>query len=305
MTRISIIMPTYNREQFIGEAIQSVLDQSFQDYELIIGDDGSTDNTKRIVESFNSPRIKYLKLEHFGRSHARNEALKYATGDYISFLDSDDVFLLNKLEFQANCLDNEPDIALVYSSVYEIDDNGNGNQMLYPAVCNGDVYYSTVFFFPYPMFPSVWLIRTQVVKEAGLFDENLDRYEDIDFFRRISKKYKVQGIYQPLLKFRKHAQNSLENQDPNKMFKDITFYVEKVFREDIDRNANLLSVAAANFYFKYGKFICSIPRFRKSAIKFFIKAIKYYKFSRLDYSFLCVIIIVGLATYSVFYKFDD
>ena len=94
----SVIIPTYNRAKLISEAIKSVLEQTFKDWELIIVDDGSTDNTKETVQKFYDERIKYHYQENQERSAARNTGIDLATGDYLCFLDSDDYYLENHLQ---------------------------------------------------------------------------------------------------------------------------------------------------------------------------------------------------------------
>jgi len=101
--KISVIIPTFNREKLIGNSIKSVLNQTLKNFELIIVDDGSTDNTKEVVDKFQDKRIKYIKLDtNQGASNARNIGIKNAKGKYMSFQDSDDIFYPNKLEIQLN-----------------------------------------------------------------------------------------------------------------------------------------------------------------------------------------------------------
>ena len=106
--KISVIIPTFNREKLIGNSIKSVLNQTLKNFELIIVDDGSTDNTKEVVDKFQDKRIKYIKLDtNQGASNARNIGIKNAKGKYMSFQDSDDIFYPNKLEIQLNNIINK------------------------------------------------------------------------------------------------------------------------------------------------------------------------------------------------------
>ena len=103
ITNVSIIMPTYNSSRWISDSIQSVLDQYYEQWELLIVDDGSTDNTKNIVKDFlNDKRIKYYYQENYGPATARNIGISKASGKYLAFLDSDDIWKPNKLELQLN-----------------------------------------------------------------------------------------------------------------------------------------------------------------------------------------------------------
>ena len=100
---VSVIIPTYNRSSFLKEAIQSVLNQSYNNFEIIVIDDGSEDETEKVIQSFNDSRIKYLKREHTGSpAFIRNQGMKIAKGEYIAFLDSDDLWFPHKLKMQIN-----------------------------------------------------------------------------------------------------------------------------------------------------------------------------------------------------------
>ena len=107
--KVSVIIPTYNRAHLVGRAIRSVLNQTYQDFEIIVVDDGSTDNTEEVVKSFNDPRIRYIRHEkNRGGSAACNTGIRAARGEYIAFQDSDDEWLPEKLEKQMQVFENTP-----------------------------------------------------------------------------------------------------------------------------------------------------------------------------------------------------
>lgn len=114
---VSIITPAYNAEKHIAETIQSVLGQTYENWEMVITDDGSSDRTAEIIKSFQEPRIRYFYQENKGVTAARNLSLKHAKGEYIALLDSDDIFLPNKLERQIAYLDNHPQCDFCYCEV--------------------------------------------------------------------------------------------------------------------------------------------------------------------------------------------
>ena len=118
MPKISVVIPTFNRAHLIGEAIESVLNQTFPDFELIVVDDGSTDDTQEVVHHFTDPRLKYLKLTNSGVSAARNTGIQACSGDIVAFLDSDDLWLPEKLERQMARLDHDSEAGLVYGLYY-------------------------------------------------------------------------------------------------------------------------------------------------------------------------------------------
>ena len=195
----SVIIPTYNRERIIKRAIQSVLTQTFQDFEIVIVDDGSTDGTKTVVESFSDPRIRYLQHErNRGAAAARNTGIKAACGEYLAFLDSDDEWLSNKLSEQMSVLVKAP--------------------IGVSASCTGydaHLLESGMILRKVPHQPSSWLkhfllqgcevspgatllAHRSVFEKIGLFDEAFFRYEDWDWLIRYAKHYDLVFIGKPL-----------------------------------------------------------------------------------------------------------
>jgi glycosyltransferase involved in cell wall biosynthesis len=194
---ISVILPTYNRAPLIGKSIQSVLQQTWTHFELLVIDDGSSDNTDDVVKSINDPRITYVKYsENRGANHARNVGVKTAKGDYLAFQDSDDEWYPEKLEMHLNAFRNaSSDIGVVYSGFYKITGSKKtyipGKQI---SRKEGDIlqellkdnFIST---------PSV-LIRRACFETAGDFDESLPRLQDWDLFIRLARDYRFKYIDQ-------------------------------------------------------------------------------------------------------------
>ena len=121
--RISVIVPTYNRARYIRQAIDSVLAQTFQDFEIIVVDDGSTDDTRAVVASYGD-KVRYVYTENGGVAHARNVGMTNARGQYFAFLDSDDLFYPYMLETEIRLLDSHPDVGMVYAEMSGFDDDG-------------------------------------------------------------------------------------------------------------------------------------------------------------------------------------
>lgn len=125
MSRVSIVLPTFNRVRFLGDAISSALAQSYADLELLVVDDGSTDGTAELVQKFaHDKRVRYFHQENAGVSAARNLAIRAATGDFIAFLDSDDVWLPHKLALQIGLLNRRPDVGMVWTNMDAIRPDG-------------------------------------------------------------------------------------------------------------------------------------------------------------------------------------
>ena len=120
--RISVIIPCYNSEKFIKETMDSVLSQTYRDFEVIVIDDGSKDKTREIIQSFDDERIKYYYKKNGGMADARNEGIKLAKGEHIAFLDHDDIWFSDKLELQLSEIEKSECIGIVYSGYIEIND---------------------------------------------------------------------------------------------------------------------------------------------------------------------------------------
>lgn len=126
MPRVSVIIPAYNHEKYVAEAIQSVLDQTYQDFEIVITDDGSADGTVREIKKFRDPRIRLFTFNNnMGAAVASGNCVRESKGEYIAMLSSDDVFMPDKLDKQVRFLDGHPDVWAVFSYVRIIDDKGN------------------------------------------------------------------------------------------------------------------------------------------------------------------------------------
>ncbi len=136
--KVSVVIPAYNHEKYVGEAIQSVLDQTFQDLELIIINDGSTDNTETEILKFKDERIRYFSQENRGLSATLNRGIKLARGEFFNFLPSDDAFLREKLEIQLKVFERNPDLGVVFGYPQLIDAQGkeiyNDPAALWPIV---------------------------------------------------------------------------------------------------------------------------------------------------------------------------
>lgn len=171
---ISVIVVTYNRAHYIQEALDSIRRQTFKDYEIIVVDDGSTDNTKEVLESYKD--IRYIYQEHGGISKARNTAVKAAKGKWIATLDSDDLWKEDKLQKQVDYLAVHPECRILYTAFHSFSDipetrlDGRQKDML---VTDVKWYLPTA------------LIDTNLFKEVGLFDEKLVVNEDTDWNLRL------------------------------------------------------------------------------------------------------------------------
>jgi len=202
---VSVIIPTYNRKHVIMHAIQSVMNQTFKDFEIIVVDDGSTDETKAYLESLYLP-ITIISKENGGVSSARNEGIKKAQGKYIAFLDSDDSWLSEKLKAQIEYLESNPSISLVYTDEY-IEVNGEllPKTRFQRADVGDDIknnFLLSGFVQRTPIHTSAVMVKKSVLDEVGCFNQTLKIHEDSELWNRISMKYKFGYIDVPLAIFR-------------------------------------------------------------------------------------------------------
>lgn len=185
---VSIIMPTYNHAQFIGEAIKSVLEQSYWQFELIIVDNYSEDETEKVVASFNDDRIKYFKFRNQSVIAAsRNFGIEHSEGQYIAFLDSDDMWLPEKLKKQVMVLSNSPEVALTYTRFRFI--GGNDSSTIFPRQnkYKSGIVFRYLFLRAFIACSGV-MARRSSLEKAGLFDLNPDlvAFEDTDLWLRVA-----------------------------------------------------------------------------------------------------------------------
>lgn len=207
---VSVITPAYNAQDFIGETIHSVINQTYPDWELLVIDDGSTDETRKVVEKYLSdPRVRYLYQENQERAAARNLGIRHAYGKYIAFLDADDLWLPNKLKIQVEYLDRHPEVGLCFTHYTLINSKGLslGRQAI-NFVSGPDQFYSLL---KGNFIPNSTVITPRcVLDKVGLFDESLPAFgsEDWDMWLRIARFYPIHLIDQPLALYRLHENNT-------------------------------------------------------------------------------------------------
>jgi len=197
MNLFSIIIPTFNRSSVIERAIESVLNQSFTDFELIIVDDGSTDETKTLLNKYEN-RIQYIYQENKGVSAARNLGVKEAKGKWLAFLDSDDEWLNKKLELQNKYIENNPGIKIVHGNEIWIRNGVRVNQMKKHAKGGGDQFIRSLDLCL--ISPSTVALRKDLYCELGGFREDFVVCEDYDLWLKITHQYEVGFIEEDLIK---------------------------------------------------------------------------------------------------------
>ena len=195
--KISVIIPTYNRFNSIGRALDSILDQTYKPHEIIIVDDGSTDGTRELIRD-QYPSIKYFYQSRSGVSKARNKGIVESKAKWIAFLDSDDQWQPNKLEEQKNNLKQNPTILVSHTNEIWIRNGVRVNQMKKHQKYGGYIFDKCLDFCR--MSPSSIMIHKQVFEDIGNFDEDLLVCEDYDLWIRVTSKFPVTYLDKPLIK---------------------------------------------------------------------------------------------------------
>ena len=212
---VSVIIPTYNRAHLVGRAIRSVLAQTFRDFELIVVDDSSTDDTEDVIGSFADPRIRYLRHEtNRGGATARNTGIRVACGEYIAFLDSDDEWLPEKLERQLSTfLDSDlRPLGVVRCGLFRLlqsrwtEANPIARGWLYETILSRKLDI---------VGPPTLLVKRQIEGKTLMFDESLPANQDWDYLLRLSAFCQIDSLPDPLLRVHRepgpHISNLVNN----------------------------------------------------------------------------------------------
>ena len=251
MPKVSVIIPTYNRAHLVGRAIQSVLDQTYRDFELIIVDDASTDNTEEAIRHFEDKRIVYIRHErNKGAPAARNTGIRAARGEYVAFQDSDDEWLPEKLEKQIKAFKTaSTEIGLVYTGFWRIEGDKRTFSPSPNITPKEGAIHDALLKGNFVGTPST-LVKKECFEKAGMFDEKLPMLEDWELWIRISKCYCFKYIDEALA-ISYYNPGSVNEQGSLIEAQTLKLMLEKHF-EDIKRNRGLL----ATYYRRIGYLLC-------------------------------------------------
>jgi glycosyltransferase involved in cell wall biosynthesis len=255
---VSVVIPVYNAEATIGAAIESVRGQTYSDFEIIVIDDGSTDSTPSRVKGFGD-RIRYVCQENEGVGAARNRGVAEARGEYVAFLDADDLWLRRKLEKQVEVLQSEMDLAAVQCSAYLVDDRLRVIEALRCSPTQ-DSCLDYLLFRNLPSFGSSALVRRARIQAVGGFATDLRAIEDWDMVCRLARNGRVRSIPDFLVLYRQHVKNRSRNVDAHieagsrilsRFFSDPTLDPD-LRRQEMRIWARFYAMLAGG-YFRYGE----------------------------------------------------
>jgi glycosyltransferase involved in cell wall biosynthesis len=245
--KVSVIIPTYNRARLVGNAIQSILDQTFQDFEVIVVDDGSDDNTRDVISNFGE-KVIYIYQENKERSVARNNGMRHAKGHYITFLDSDDIYLPDKLQVQVESMEKNSDFGMSYSYSIWLNEVGEYlhtwrddlNGRIFPELMQARHNKITV--------PSV-MIRRAVLEDVGYFNESINTCEDYEYWCRIAMKHSVLLIRKALVIINTNTKPTREIF--YSYFTSTLFYYQSIFNLDHSVKKSMKRTIFLNLSVKY------------------------------------------------------
>lgn len=217
MPKLTVLMPVYNGEKFLKNSIESVLNQSFSDYEFIIIDDKSKDNTPGIVSSYKDSRIRFTyNKENLGQMETLNVGIKMAQGEYVARMDQDDTSLGERFRKEVEILDELKEVGIVYSDSHIIDESGKRRQRtLFDFTKPPEKFELNTFLKRNFIAGNTVMIRRRAFDEIGLFNPIYRIAAEYDLFLRLVQKYGVYRIGEPLAEYRVHGKNSSKDMEKN------------------------------------------------------------------------------------------
>jgi glycosyltransferase involved in cell wall biosynthesis len=279
---VSVVIPTFNYGRYIAEAVESSLAQTMAPREVIVVDDGSTDDTEAVVRKFGD-KVRYIRQENAGVCAARNRGVAESTGEYIAFLDADDIGEPAKLEKQLAVFESDPEIGLVHCGMREFDSETGETIAMHLEGQEGWVA-DDLLLWERPVIVgtggTIMVTRTIFTLING-FDENIKVGEDWDFCYRVARRYKVGFVPQPLIGYRSHGAGAHRN--VHEMERGMGRFYAKAFANDVAASrlrkrslGNYHRILAGSYLHagQYGNFAKNAAKslwYRPSGIGYFLK----------------------------------
>jgi glycosyltransferase involved in cell wall biosynthesis len=200
---VSIVLPTFNRADTVRRSIRSVLDQSHQNLELIVVDDGSTDNTAAVMKDITDPRVRYIRFErNRGQSTVRNAGIAESRANLIAFQDSDDTWLPEKLSRQLPLLEADPGLSGVYCDLQRVKADGRHTLIEAPDLVLGSIYDQRPSIYQtFGVGIQTCLFRKEILVNAGGFREDMKCFEDLELLLRLTRTHRLHRLAEPLVNY--------------------------------------------------------------------------------------------------------
>ena len=227
MPKVSVVIPAYNAMAYLPETIDNVLEQTYSNFEVIVVNDGSTDNIKEWITQISDRRVKLVSQVNLGLAGARNTGIRESEGEYLAFLDADDLWDFTKLAKQVQVLDSHPEAGLVYTWISYIDERGKSTGRVVKPQSEGDIWQELTKGNLVEC-GSVAMVRRQCFEKCGVFDCNLGSFvEDWDMWLRIARTYPFKVIKEPLTYYRQVTNSASRNWQ--RMAKSYQLVIDKAF----------------------------------------------------------------------------
>src|SRR4030042_5859454 len=293
MSTVSIVIPTLNRAHLVARAIKSVLKQTYQDFEIIGVDDGSIDETEKVIKRCGNKRIKYIKHQKTrGPSAARNTGIDASCGDYIAFLDSDDVWLPKKLEKQINLFKkNIVKTGLTYCGVELIDQRSRNVKKKWSPKYRGYVFEKNLSANFIVSGSSTVIVQRKALEKAGKFDESLPSCEDWDLWIRIARHYEFDFAPEILVNCFSHSKRISSNFERVRL--GLKLFSNK-YKKEIDKQRNNVK---AQHFFHLGNHFCYYGD-ENLAMKYLMRAFDIYPINPIYFFSLIFLLLFGRNAYS-------
>ena len=226
MPKVSVVIPAYNAMTYLPETVESVIRQTFTDFEVLIVNDGSSDHVVQWFSQVSDPRVRLISQANQGLPGARNTGIAHAQGEYVAFLDADDLWEATKLEKQVRCLEDKPAVGLVYTWTALADQWGKPMGRIFASHAEGDVWEQIVVD---DMISngSTAMVRRCCFETVGVFDPTLRSIEDWDMWIRIASRYPFGVVKETLVRYRQHP-NSMSKKR-KVMIQELRTVIEKSF----------------------------------------------------------------------------
>ena len=276
MSKITVVIPTYNQSEYLSDCIDSVLAQNRKPDQIIVVDDRSTDNTTSVIKKYQN-KVKYIRHEkNLGPVKTFNDCLRRAKGDYILMVSGDDWLEKNIIETEAGFLDRHPDIAMVFAQSYTVENNKkkliiNQNAGNISYTSRDDEYKKLLISGNYIDYLTA-MVRSKVYNKLGYWDEKLPYLHDYEMWIRIGSKYKIAYIAQPLANYRIHRSNLHKKVGRLVSYQDEFSYI---LRKYLKRSTDIKLKNKAYYYFYISLVIKNFSEHKiTNGKKYWVRAIK-------------------------------
>lgn len=309
---ISVVIPTYNSAKFLTKAVSSVIDQTYKNFEIIIVDDCSNDDTEEVIKAFglNKHNIKYLKhAENKGTSAAKNTGIIVAKGEFLAFLDADDVWSHQKLEYQYRKYQENPELSVIFTGYTLVDLNKRIKREYLPQQFHNHKDFVKKLLLRNIVTPtSSVLAKKECFEKVGLFDPTLKVAEDWDMWIRIAHKYKFGAVESLCVTYIEHSANVSRNigrmitYSTRVILKNLYLYEELFSKRDLQL---IRKKALSIIYLRGAQAVRDNPRERREMLRYLAKSIFFYPlktFEKDDKYILLIKAILPLALYNTLKK---